>query len=127
MHRDIKPDNFIWDEKSQTLYLCDFGYSCNLDFESYDVAGSPGFIAPEIENRQPYMPVPYSVKTETYALGNTLECIFAGVENVPDEIREIIREMSEDDPEQRFGGDYGELLARIDDIDLDYGSSVQYT
>lgn len=122
LHRDIKPENFIWDANSQTLYLCDFGYSCRLDYEAYDEAGSPDFLAPEIINRQPYAVIPYSCKTETYALGHTLQVLFADLENVPEEINEIISEMTADDPERRFSGNYSELLARLDDIDLQYGS-----
>ena len=116
MHRDIKPDNFIWDAQSQTLYLCDFGYSCRLGYESYDLAGSPDFIAPEIEYHDQGSLVPYSVKSETYALGKTLELVFANVENVPEEVSQIIREMSAYDPDKRFAGDYAELLVRFDDI-----------
>ncbi|MDF1826923.1 MAG: protein kinase [Legionellaceae bacterium] len=103
LHRDIKPENFIWDESSKKLSLCDFGLSCGLGQEETSAFGSDGFIAPEIDNAPPGEPVPYSEKSDIYALGKTFERLFKAVDNVPDEVQALITEMTEASPEKRAG------------------------
>lgn len=47
IHRDIKPDNLIWQEWSNSLFLVDFGIiriGCSTRTQSY---GTPGYASPE--------------------------------------------------------------------------------
>ncbi len=101
LHRDIKPANFIWDEETQTLSLCDFGLSCQLNQEESSAFGSDGYIAPEINNAPAGQPVPYSKKSDIYALGKTFEALFKGIDDVPDEIQSLIAHMTHALPEER--------------------------
>ncbi|MBA3661129.1 MAG: hypothetical protein H0W64_05355 [Gammaproteobacteria bacterium] len=52
IHRDIKPDNIMYDRAAKNLYLVDFGQAVKLSPDTrivFDkVNGSPGWMAPEI-------------------------------------------------------------------------------
>ncbi|NCT56353.1 MAG: protein kinase [Legionella sp.] len=115
LHRDIKPENFIWDEGTKTLSLCDFGLSCGLGQEETSAFGSDGFIAPEIDNAPPGQPVPYSEKSDIYALGKTFDALFKGVDDVPDEIQALIANMTQACPEKR-AGDLKQIQAVCEDV-----------
>lgn len=57
MHRDIKPENLVLKNK-ETLEICliDFGLSefTNIDDINLIVCGTPGYVAPEMLNDEPY-------------------------------------------------------------------------
>lgn len=92
-HRDIKPENILIGEDGR-LFLIDFDmavyYGCELavaaeqglpDFpieEFYVTVGTPGHIAPEVENNL-FVPkserLPYSPACDWYSVGTTLEVI----------------------------------------------------
>lgn len=54
VHRDIKPDNIIYDPRSGVVKLIDFGFSCysvlyNVKYQCrMNTKGTPSYIAPEI-------------------------------------------------------------------------------
>lgn len=59
-HRDIKPDNAMWDEPSQRGVWIDFGLACVADTKESDIAGlcrvevgTPGYAAPDLGDWNP--------------------------------------------------------------------------
>lgn len=119
LHRDIKPENFIWDKETKALNLCDFGMACKLDSgqdKMLDLSGSGTFLAPEIDDTLHPGMVPYSTKSDVYALGKTFEKLFEGVEGVPDELRQLMDDMIKPNPNERASVD--EVIARLDVIIL---------
>jgi WD40 repeat protein/serine/threonine protein kinase len=78
IHRDIKPDNILFDEDGNA-YLADFGIAKDLETASRDededegLTGSPLYISPEqIESR------PVSAQTDIYSLGMVLYELLTG-------------------------------------------------
>ncbi len=116
LHRDIKPKNFVWDEKNTVLTLCDFGASSPLDVHMQEVFGSEGYIAPEVDASSGG-DIPYTKKSDMYSLGKTFDEIFKGVEDVPEEIEALIAHMTEPNPEERLG-DMDEVIATLDEVGL---------
>jgi serine/threonine protein kinase len=72
IHRDIKPENLILDAHNQA-YLIDFGAVRATDSNTYTVAGSFGYMAPEQLQGQA---VPVS---DLYSLGMTLIELISGI------------------------------------------------
>jgi serine/threonine protein kinase len=75
IHRDIKPENLVFDEKG---YLCltDLGVA-RLDIQdnTLESSGTPGYMAPEIITNQPH-----DITSDYYSLGIMLyEIIFKKV------------------------------------------------
>jgi Protein kinase domain len=67
LHCDIKPANVVWNRKSKSVSLVDFGHAQNeIDAQSY--ASTSGFTAPEIRLYND----PHSRITEVYSVGRTL-------------------------------------------------------
>ena len=66
LHRDLKPSNLLYDGKSQTVKVCDFGLAGLLGknevLEDGRMVGNPRYWAPEIINREPW-----SKPTDIYA------------------------------------------------------------
>ena len=53
IHWDIKPENLLYDERTESVKLVDFGLSYQLKDENEKLSkpcGSPGYVAPEIIN-----------------------------------------------------------------------------
>ena len=74
VHRDLKPENLLLTTDS-TIKIADFGLSC---FTSPDeplnmIAGTPGYIAPEIISKKPY-----DHKCDYWSLGVILFMLLAG-------------------------------------------------
>lgn len=74
LHRDIGPDNFLYDEIEQKIYLIDYGFSIKLecfnDIYRLGGDGKKAFIAPEIQSLGVSI---YSYASDIYALGKTFK------------------------------------------------------
>ena len=93
--------------------------ACKLDSgqdKMLDLSGSGTFLAPEIDDTLHPVMVPYSTKSDVYALGKTFEKLFEGVEGVPDELRQLMDDMIKTNPNERASVD--EVIARLDVIIL---------
>ena len=64
IHRDIKPENLVFDNKG-FLRITDFGIARVLCSDnSRDTSGTPGYMAPEVLNRQKH-----NIEVDYFALG----------------------------------------------------------
>jgi hypothetical protein len=101
IHRDIKLENFVYDPVKKQLYLCDFGMAAELDAEGnyHDLSGSGTILAPEVDESHAGR-VDYTVKSDIYSLGKTIEELFEGCES-PAVISEIVESMTQDNPTMR--------------------------
>ncbi len=81
IHRDIKADNFLYNEETNDIKLIDFSTAVNakrgiislLDFRKPSVVGTPSYMAPEqIKCRRP------AITSDIYSFGAMLFEIFAG-------------------------------------------------
>jgi len=53
IHWDIKPENLLYDEENESVWLVDFGLSYQFkdnDERLHVPCGSPGYVAPEVIN-----------------------------------------------------------------------------
>ncbi|MGH7175924.1 MAG: protein kinase domain-containing protein, partial [Tepidisphaeraceae bacterium] len=71
IHRDIKPSNVLLD-MSGRVYVTDFGIACQRMRGSDRVAGTPGYMAPEMLRGE------VSPRTDVFALGATLHELLTG-------------------------------------------------
>lgn len=79
MHRDIKPENLLIADKAQgisSLKLADFGLSRALDPDTMasTVCGTPGYISPEIIDKQPY-----GKQCDNWSIGVVTYILLSGV------------------------------------------------
>ena len=77
-HRDLKPENILLD-KLYDIKIVDFGFACPLEGRdgtgtSKSVIGTPGYMAPEILAREPYL----GRVGDLFALGVILFILYAG-------------------------------------------------
>jgi serine/threonine protein kinase len=56
VHRDIKPANFLLRRHDAQVKLSDFGLAVPLDHSPPACAGTPGYLAPEVERFEPATP-----------------------------------------------------------------------
>lgn len=73
VHRDIKPGNILINEAEDSLTLIDFGLAVEANDDSVEACGSPGFVAPEILNRQSCSP-----KADVFSAGVLLYSMLSG-------------------------------------------------
>ncbi len=71
IHRDIKPDNILWDPDLDEAVLTDFGVSARLA-DSGSIAGTPFYMAPEAFSGE------ISPATDVYSLAATLFHLITG-------------------------------------------------
>jgi serine/threonine protein kinase len=79
IHRDIKPENIICkDTACPSIFLCDYGISIEKDkkygvVEDHHIAGTIGYIAPEIVNEEDY-----DEKCDIFSIGSLFFYLFTG-------------------------------------------------
>lgn len=113
--RDVKPENVML-ARDGAVRLLDFGCACPAG-KSTDIAGSPGFGAPE----QFVTDSVQTAATDVYGLGRTLEKLLeAGERGI---LRRIIRRCTEERPEDRLG-DMRELAGMLHSCARDGGHSL---
>lgn len=71
LHRDIKPSNILWDRKRDEALLADYGIAVALA-EADGVAGTPGFLAPELAVERA------TAKADIFSLAATLYTLVVG-------------------------------------------------
>lgn len=70
LHRDIKLENIIYDNKTGTLEFCDYGFSCSATNPTRPEQGTPMYVAPEQFRGT------VSIASEMYSVGVLLFHIF---------------------------------------------------
>ena len=75
VHRDLKPENIIMHslESHDTFKIADFGLACLTSDTQSLRCGSPGYIAPEILNKQSY-----DCKADVFSVGVLLYILLSG-------------------------------------------------
>ena len=73
-HRDIKLDNLVYHEHSNTLKIIDFGFAMSLKEPLKNLCGTPNFMAPEIVLGREYNGAPADI----WACGVVLYVILTG-------------------------------------------------
>ncbi len=96
MHRDIKPENLIFKEmkgKSGVgLKLVNFRLATNLgkDSQIFRRCGTPGYIAPEINNSPSGQAINYDCKCDVFSAGVILHILTTGQAPFPDQTSEEV-------------------------------------
>ncbi|BCD97153.1 serine/threonine-protein kinase [Marinagarivorans cellulosilyticus] len=76
VHRDIKPSNIVYDQKTEKVWLTDFGIALLLDSggsKTSSAIGSPGYMSPEQIKREAL-----DGRSDIYSLGVTLFQLLSG-------------------------------------------------
>ncbi|MGE3852129.1 MAG: bifunctional serine/threonine-protein kinase/formylglycine-generating enzyme family protein, partial [Planctomycetota bacterium] len=105
VHRDIKPDNLmlVFDDAGEFIKIVDFGIVADLAAthrltHTGGILGTPGYIAPEIEQGHPATPL-----SDLWSLGQTLrELMHNDHEPLPGPIDAFLARLSQERPRDRF-------------------------
>lgn len=83
MHRDLKFDNILFscNEDIKSLKIIDLGLAKDVDNKVLTMCGTPGYIAPEILNGQPYNQL-----CDIYSLGCLFHSLLSGERLFPEYI-----------------------------------------
>lgn len=138
LHRDLKPANLLIDHDGQ-VKLSDFGLAALLEQTRQPVAGSPGYLAPELA-----LGAAPTRQTDIYALGMTFYTLAVGAnpligqnlnetlnlaiktdpekisrlrQDIPDKIAALIHRMISKDEQERFQ-DCDKILERLRDTEI---------
>jgi serine/threonine protein kinase len=118
LHRDIKPNNILWEPETDEAVLGDFGLAVAVDLAGRG-GGTRGYTAPEASRGAA------SPKSDVYSLAATLLHLVTGEHparhnapeehahwaSVPEELRQVIQAGLESDPTRR--ADLPTFLARL--------------
>lgn len=107
VHRDIKPDNFLYGENEQIM-LCDFGLASDKhDTNSLrQPVGSKDWAAPEVVDFQTHkndtsnLPTP-TIAADVYSLGQIINMVLVASETKNEELHALVSEMKQQDPQLR--------------------------
>jgi serine/threonine protein kinase len=108
LHRDIKPDNILWDPVADEARLGDFGIAVAADGANRG-GGTPGYIAPEVRRGAA------TPKSDVFSLASSLLHLatghrpadgvapdrHAGWESLPEELQNVIRIGLDPEPDRR--------------------------
>jgi serine/threonine protein kinase len=97
LHRDIKPANCLVRARDQRVKLADLGIALEHSTRSYQLADASGtlpFMAPELFD----VPARFSVASDLYALGITLQCLVFDTEPFPRLHAELMAWLSQRPP-----------------------------
>jgi tRNA A-37 threonylcarbamoyl transferase component Bud32 len=72
LHRDIKPANILWDRQRDEALLGDFGLAAYAGRADDGLAGTKGYMAPELDGGSA------SPKSDVFSLAATLFCLVTG-------------------------------------------------
>lgn len=81
VHRDIKPDNIIISQNTQSIKIADFGLATYIDEPNYIYirCGTPGFVAPEILKIKDVDNARLGVQSDMFSLGAIYYHLIYGV------------------------------------------------
>lgn len=68
VHRDLKPQNILYSEKDGNYKIADFGFSVKAGQKLEKIAGTPGYIAPELL-REKSSEIVADIKSDMYSMG----------------------------------------------------------
>ena len=89
VHRDVKPENIIYNPLSGKIKLVDFGFATNLHSSShvYPHCGTPGFAAPELLDKTTICITP---QADVFSIGITLYFMLFGELPYPKKIKSLV-------------------------------------
>lgn len=113
MHRDIKPDNILWDDENKIYKLSDFDNAAYIiDKRLTKYVGTKGYMAPEIWKHEKSG---YDKTADIYSLGCTLGKLVRG-KRISRELERLIAKMKKIDNKDRYQS-IDEVLKELDKIE----------
>ena len=120
MHRDIKPDNILFDEKYNTK-IADFGLSVLYDdknpenknkpeylFFGYSIVGRYDFIAPEVVEGKKY-----DFENDIYSLGLTMLWLMSSEKPIKFYINKVTKEKKREIDTSKINHNYNKYLKEL--------------
>jgi hypothetical protein len=104
VHMDVKPANLLVLQPDDEVVLCDFGISCPISSDGmvWETAGTDTFVAPEVLKAAQTLKKPfYGERADVFSLGKTIDQIRRDENLHDDELEDMIRRMTRQDPKQR--------------------------
>ena len=112
MHRDIKPDNILWDDENKIYKLSDFDNAAHIDKKLIKYVGTKGYMAPEIWKHEKSG---YDKTADIYSLGCTMEKLTRG-KTISKGLKRLIAKMKKYDNKARYQS-IEEVLKELDRIE----------
>lgn len=73
-HRDIKPDNIMYDEQTGVVKIIDFGFGVTSKEKLRNFCGTPSYMSPQIVTKRDY----WGSKADVWACGIILFTLLTG-------------------------------------------------